>query len=127
MFYEETEKLSKFFKYAIVLIVIVGFIGGICLGFALEGPTAEALEAMEDIINYPSLADDGRWDDTAAQTAWTSASVGAMLGMWVVSAISALLLYAKKCQLEMMEYISRRINDIAETHNIRKRVETTME
>lgn len=95
------------------------------MGVALKGPTGKALEAMESIVKYPTLSEDGRWDEAAAQIGWTAASVGAMLGTWVVSATSALLLYAKKCQLEMMDYISGRINEITENQNTKKQIEAT--
>ncbi len=109
MYYEETTRISLFFKIAIAIVLIIGIIGGICLGCVFDKPSKEALraiEALEEAERNPYKYDTLeriRFEEKLNDTSWTSASIGAMLGMWGISAISALLLYAKKCQIEMMD------------------------
>lgn len=113
-YFKETEKISKFFMIAIVVVLIVGFFAGIGCGAKLKEPTKDAIEALQNITLYPTLAKNNHpeWYETAEETGWTVTGVGLMLSVWASSAIAALLLYGKKHQIELSDMTAGEIKNI---------------
>ena len=110
MFYEETKKISSLFTWAIILTVVIGIVGGFYAGNALSVPTEEAIEAMEEIAENPFMA--SLYSDEAAKTEWKFASVIAMISIWVLTFIACVLLYEKKCKMEILDDVARKLNNI---------------
>lgn len=122
MCYEETETLIDMFKVAIALVLIIGIVGGIGYGIALREQTKEALDAISELTSSSYIGDIEREALVKAseKEGWTVASTGAMLGTWVASIIIAILLYAKRCQIEMMDIMLSKLSTIIDKQTKQK-------
>lgn len=95
-YFKETQTISKLLTIAIVVILIVGIIGGIVLGVALREPEI----------------DRGYYSSTVTGYSWTPAGVGAMIAVWVYSAISALFMWAFKHKIELNDMTAGSLKNI---------------
>lgn len=110
MIYKETNKISNLFEVVIVLTVIIGFIGGIFIGNACAVPTARAIEAMGEIAENSYMA--SIYGDVATETNWGLTSIVAMIITWFIAFVSALLLYTKKSEIEILDHIAGKLYSI---------------
>lgn len=104
MYYEETGRLSLFYKIVIWFLIFFGFFAGIGFGIILKEPSQRALEAMEEIADDPiGSITNYELKEAAEETEWTALGFLAMLSVWITSAIEVLFFYTTKCHMEMMD------------------------
>lgn len=134
MYFEETKKVNELFKIALVVILIAGVIAGIVCGMALRVPTEDASEALTKLTtsSYIEYTEKQELLEKAQETEWTGTGIGVMLGTWVMSAITALLLYAKSHQIIMLDMIAssvagKREDELAEEEATDAEQETAAE
>lgn len=110
MYYQETGTISVLFKAIIILTVIIGIVSGIFVGNAFANPTEKAIEAMENIAENSYMS--SIYMEDATETEWGVESVIGMLSTWIFTFIACVLIYEKKCRIEMLDDIARKLNNI---------------
>ena len=97
MYYNETERISNILTILMVLIAIGGFIGSFFIG------------------NSFAVYDVDIWGDVSeTETTWGVASFMTMFITWIMTSISVFFIYVKKCKIEMLDDIARKLNNIEE-------------
>ena len=116
MYFEETKKLDGLFNIAIAVVLIAGLIAGIVCGMGLRVPTEEAREALTELTtsDYIRYEKEQELIKISQEVEWTGTGVGIMLGTWVMSAVTALLLCAKNREIIMLDMIAGSINGLSE-------------
>ncbi|MBQ2968682.1 MAG: hypothetical protein IJE10_11270 [Clostridia bacterium] len=121
---------------AIVFILIIGFVGGIMYGNSLKMPTEYALRAIDDMERIKDeKAGLMYWIDdeyevlaeVSKETEWTLSCTISMLGVWVVSALIALMLYAKSVQLQIADEILDEVKKIESKKVVKTVTRTVMQ
>ena len=110
-FYQDTERLTKMFKVAIAVVLIAGFIGGIVFGQSMGKTTYVVNQSVEEILENPMAV------NSSATKEFTFASAMGMLAIWIGSALTAMLLYSKWHQLQMLDDISGYLKRETEQEN----------
>lgn len=99
MFTKENDNVTSWF----VVIVIVGLLIGLLLGYSFMGPSAEAIKAA---TKYPSL-----YADRLNERSWTMSSTIATGLVWTATAIAAVFFNMKRKSLLMLSEIHRMIQN----------------
>ncbi len=93
MFTEGTQTLLKTFC---IIILILGFFGGILVGRTLRTPEVN--------VDYDSFSFDYEID-SVVELKWSNASTVGMLVSWFISAVLALIIYALYKCLESLDIL----------------------
>ena len=120
---------------AIVFILIIGFVGGIMYGNSLKMPTEYALRAIDDMERIKDEDEILYWiddeykelEEESKETEWTLSCTISMLGVWVVSALIALMLYAKSVQLQITDEILDEVKKIESKKVVKTVTRTVMQ
>lgn len=108
MFYVETQRLCTLLEIAIVVILVVGFMGGIGTGVLLR----DVSNAIDDISFSVTENMDISSYDVEESAIWGFESILGMIAVWFSAAFIALLLFALKCHIEMQDATVRFLKDI---------------